>query len=195
MALDMNDIMTLKGLEGNGNSSYENYKIAHNEGKRANGVGITGLVIGSAGLLAGITAWIFGGMQAKSQSAAAREAARGAADIANANHNAMLALYSQGMANTNANLDRLANTLAAERTERIAGDVTLTNTVNDSVSGSQQGTLTAQQAAELSAIQTATNQVTAGLMTGQFSQNPQQVVLMSGRRECNCPASDCGCGN
>ena len=57
--------------------------IAHKEGKRANGVGITGLVLGSAGLLAGITAWIFGGMQAKSQSAAAREAARGAADVAN----------------------------------------------------------------------------------------------------------------
>lgn len=190
MALDMNDLMALKGLEKEGNSPYENYMIAHKEGKRANGVGITGLVLGSAGLLAGVTAWVFGGLQAKSQAASAKEAARSAAELANARHNDMIALYTQGMANTNANLDRLASTLAAERTERIAGDVTLTNTVNDTVSGSQQGTLTAMQQAELNATQ----QLMLGLQTGKYSENPQKVALYRDATPCGCPATGCGCG-
>lgn len=178
-----------------GMTPYENYMMAHKEGKRTNGVGITGLVLGSAGLLAGIGAWIFAPTYANAKANAAKEAANGAANLANAKYDALLALYTQGQANTNATIDRLASTLAAERTERIAGDVTLTNTVNDSVSGSQQGTLTAQQAAELSAIQTATNTVTAGLMTGQYSKNPQKVALYRDATPCGCPATGCGCGN
>ena len=60
MALDMNDLMTLKGLE-NGMSPYEQMKVAHMQSRgRASGVGITGLVLGSVGLAAGIGAWIFG---------------------------------------------------------------------------------------------------------------------------------------
>lgn len=194
MALDINDVMALKGLDEKGMSPYENYMVAHKEGKRANGVGITGLVIGSAGLLAALGAWVFGPTYAKSQANAAREAARSAADVANANHNAMLALFTQGQANTNATIDRLASTLAAERTERIAGDVTLTNTVNDSVSGSQQGTLTAQQAAELSSIQSVQQNLFNQAVMGNLSENPQKVYLMSAPQPCSCPNS-CGCGN
>lgn len=195
MALDMNDFMALKSLEKESNSPYENYMIAHKESKRSNGVGITGLVLGSAGLLAGIGAWIFGPTYANAKANAAKEAARSAADLATANHNAMLALYTQGQANTNANLDRLAATLAAERTERIAGDVTLTNTVNDSVSGSQQGTLTAQQAAELSSIQSVQQNLLNQAIMGNISENPQKVQIYSAPQPCGCPATGCGCGN
>jgi hypothetical protein len=102
----------------------------------------------------------------------------------------------QQNANTNATLDRLIATVAAERAERIAGDVTLTNTVNDSVSGSQQGTLTAQQAAELAASQ-ATQQVMqqtfADAVTGRSSLNATPVQIYSAPQPCGCPG--CGCGN
>jgi hypothetical protein len=95
---------------------------------------------------------------------------------------------------TQRQLDQLTTLLAAERSERLQGDYTISQTITDTVSGSQQGTLTAQQAAELSAIQTATNTVTAGLMTGQYSQNPQKVALYRDATPCGCPATGCGCG-
>ena len=102
------------------------------------------------------------------------------------------ALVAANTSNTNATLDRLINTLATERAERIAGDVTLTNTVNDSVSGSQQGTLTAQQAAELSAVNSVMQQTYTDFVTGRASLNPQPVALYQDARACNCPNS-CGC--
>ena len=91
-------------------------------------------------------------------------------------------------------VDRAAvrSTVAAERAERIAGDVTLTNTVNDSVSGSQQGTLTAQQAAELSAVNSVMQQTYSDFVTGRASLNPQPVSLYSSPAPCGCPGS-CGC--
>ncbi len=156
----------------NGMSPYESYMVAHKEGKRANSVGITGLVLGSVGLLAAVTGWIYAGSQAKK-----------AQEVATAQNNG-----------TNALLNQTASLLAEERRERVNGDITLNATINDSVSGSQQGQLTATQQAELAASQVATQTVMTGLMTGRYSENPQQVVLMSGRRECNCPASGCGCG-
>lgn len=154
-----------------GMTPYENYMVAHKEGKRANGVGITGLVLGSVGLLAAVTGWVYAGSQAKKVQ-----------EIANAQNNG-----------TNALLNQTAALLATERAERVQGDINLTNTVNDSVSGSQQGTLTAQQAAELSAINTATAQVTTGLMTGRYSENPQRVALYRDATPCGCPATGCGC--
>ena len=74
MALDMNDLMTLKGLNG-GMSPYEQMKVAHMQSKgRASGVGITGLVLGSVGLAAGIGAWIFGPLHANAKAGQAKEA-------------------------------------------------------------------------------------------------------------------------
>ena len=173
--MDINDLMTLKALDkDNAMTPYEQYMVGYKQQKaHTSGVGIAGLVLGTVGTAAAIGAWVFGPTYANAKS-------NGLRDLANARYDA-----------TQNTLNQLTSLLAAERSERIAGDVTLTNTVNDSVSGSQQGTLTAQQAAELSAIANATNTVTAGLMTGQYSQNPIKVVRVSGQRECGCDS--CGC--
>ena len=121
-------------------------------------------------------------MYGNAKAAQAREAAQSAKDTATLLYNS-----------NQRQLDQLTNLFAAERAERIAGDVTLTNTVNDSVSGQQASTLTAQQAAELAASQ-ATQQVMqqtfADAVTGRSSLNPTAVSLYSSPQPCPCP---CAC--
>lgn len=173
MAIDANDLMTLRAMEG-GMSPYEQFKVGHMQSKRPSGVGIAGLVLGTVGAAAAIGAWIFGPTYAKAQADRARE-------VANARYDA----------NQN-QLGLLTQLLTAERQERIAGDVTLTNTVNDSVSGSQQGTLTAQQAAELSSIQSVQQNLFNQAVMGNLSENPQKVQIYAAPVPCGCPNS-CGC--
>ena len=173
----MQDIMALKALGDNKeNSNFENYLISHKESKRASGTAIAGLVLGTVGTAVGVGAWIFGPVLSNSR-------ANGLRDLANARYDA-----------TRDTLNQIANLLAAERSERIAGDVTLTNTVNDSVSGSQQGTLTAQQAAELSSMQSVQNTLFTQAVLGNLSENAQKVQLYSAPQPCGCPGS-CGCNN
>lgn len=178
----MNDLMALKSLE-NGMSPYEQFKTQQMQAKNhTGGVAIAGLTVASVAAVAGITAWIFGPLYGNAKAAQARDVAIAAKEQAN--------LLANG---TQRQLDQLTNLFAAERQERISGDVTLNQTITDTVSGQQASTLTAQQAAELSAINTATNNVMTGLMTGQYSQNPMKVVRVSGQRECPCD-NGCGCG-
>ena len=194
--MDINDLTTLKALSKDGSlTPYENFMMGYKQQKaHTSGVGVAGLVLGTVGTAAAVGAWIFAPLYASAKSSQAREVARGAKELAAAQYGAMLQLMNQQNANTNATLDRLIATVAAERAERIAGDVTLTNTVNDSVSGSQQGTLTAQQAAELAASQ-ATQQVMqqtfADAVTGRSSLNATPVQIYSAPQPCGCPG--CGC--
>lgn len=150
-------------MMNHGMTPYESYMMAHKEGRRANGVGITGLVLGSVGLLAAVTGWVYAGSQAKKVQ-----------EIANAQNNG-----------TNALLNQTAALLATERAERVAGDINLTTTINDTVSGSQQG--------QLSQSQQLSNELTFGLMTGRYSENPQRVALYRDASPCGCPATGCGC--
>ena len=167
MALDSNDISMLHNM---GFSPYEQVKIGYMQDKsRTSGIGIAGLAVGIGAGIAAVGGWLWAGSQAKN-----------AKDIAIAKNDGLRDLVTT-----------LANTVAAERSERLQGDFTLNQTITDTVSGQQASTLTAQQAAELSAIQTATNTVTAGLMTGQYSQNPQKVALYRDAQACGCPG--CGC--
>lgn len=194
--MDINDLTTLKALSKDGSlTPYENFMMGYKQQKaHTSGVGVAGLVLGTVGTAAAVGAWIFAPLYASAKSSQAKEVARGAKELAAAQYGAMLQLMNQQNANTNATLDRLISTVAAERAERIAGDVTLTNTVNDSVSGSQQGTLTAQQAAELAASQ-ATQQVMqqtfADAVTGRSSLNATPVQIYSAPQPCGCPG--CGC--
>lgn len=194
--MDINDLTTLKALSKDGSlTPYENFMMGYKQQKaHTSGVGVAGLVLGTVGTAAAVGAWIFAPLYASAKSSQAKEVARGAKEVAAAQYGAMLQLMNQQNANTNATLDRLIATVAAERAERIAGDVTLTNTVNDSVSGSQQGTLTAQQAAELAASQ-ATQQVMqqtfADAVTGRSSLNATPVQIYSAPQPCVCPG--CGC--
>lgn len=191
----MQDLMALQSLDKKSEMSpYEAYMVAHKESRRPSNTSITGVVLGGSALLLGATAWVFGGMYSSAKAGQAKEVAVGAKELASAQYNAALQLLQQQNQNTQSNIDRLLSTVAAERAERIAGDVTLTNTVNDTVSGSQQGTLTAQQAAELAASQ-ATQQVMqqtfADAVTGRSSLNATPVQIYSAPQPCGCPG--CGC--
>lgn len=184
MALDVNDLMMLRGMDQkDGLTPYEQYKVGYMQAKKPSGVAVAGLTVASVAAAAGITAWIFGGVYTNAKANQAKEVAIAAKEVAIAKNDGLRDL-----------VQTLAGTIAAERAERIAGDVTLTNTVNDSVSGSQQGTLTAQQAAELAASQ-ATQQVMqqtfADAVTGRSSLNATPVQIYSAPQPCGCPG--CGC--
>lgn len=177
MALETSDLMMLKGLEKEGMTPYEQYMVGYKQSKKPSGVAIAGLVLGTVGVVAGATAWIFAPSYTNAKAGQAKEAAQSAKELANAQ---IIATQRQ--------LDQLTNLFATERQERINGDITLNATINDTVSGTQSGQLTASQVA----TNEATAQVMAGLMTGQYSQNPIKVVRVSGQRECPCD-SGCGC--
>ena len=149
----MNDYFAMKGME-NGFSPYEQVKIGYMQNKKASGTAIAGLAVGIGAGVAAVGGWLWAGSQAKA-----------AKDLAIAKNDGLRDLVTT-----------LAGTVAAERAERIAGDVTLTNTVNDSVQGSQQGTLTAQQAAELSAVNSVMQQTYSDFVTGRASLNPTPVA-------------------
>ena len=159
MALEMNDLMMLRGLDKEGMTPYEQFKVGHIQSKHASGTAIGALVtgVGAAVLAVGAAAW-------------AGSRAQNAKDVAIAKNDGLRDL-----------VQTLAGTVAAERSERIEGDKTLSISINDTVSGQQQGTLTQSQ--QLS------NEIALGLMTGKYSENPQKVELYS-------PAApfQCGCG-
>jgi len=190
MSLELNDLMALKSLDG-GMSPYEQTKLSMMESKRPNGASTTGIVLGSVGTALAVGAWIFAPLFANARSKEAREAAYAAKDVANANFNGLANLVAANNQNTNATLDRLIGTLATERAERIAGDVTLTQTVNDTQTGSQASQLTAQQAAELSSIQSVQQNLLNQAIMGNLSENPQKVQIYSAPQPCGCPG--CGC--
>lgn len=160
----MDNDMMMRGM-----SPYETFMVAEKQGKRANGVGITGLVLGGVATALAIGGWIFPSIYANSRAKAAQ-------DVADAKN-----------AGTAALLNNLATLLNTERAERVAGDVTLNQTITDTVSGSQQGTLTAQQAAELSAVQTVQNNLFSQAVMGNLSENAQKVQLYSAPQPCSCP--------
>lgn len=177
----MNDLMALSSLDKNQMSPYEQYKVGYLQQKNhTSGIGVAGLVLGTVGTAAAVGAWIFGPMYGNAKANQAREVAISAKELANVQ-----------IAASQRQLDQLTNLFAAERAERIAGDVTLTNTVNDSVSGSQQSALTAQQAAELSAVNSVMQQTYSDFVTGRASLNPQAVSIYAAPRPCDCPG--CGC--
>lgn len=214
MALEMNDLMAIRGIDrdndhrygwggwnggyggwngGYGSMTpYEQMKVSHMAARRPSGVAVAGLAVGSVAVITGIGAWIFGGMQASAKAKEAAQIGIAAKEQAAMQYNASTKLLETVHDNTQKTIDRLLLGLQRETDARVNGDQTITQTITDTVSGSQQGTLTAQQQAELSAINSATNSVMTGLMTGQYSQNPMRVVRVSGTRECPCD-SGCGC--
>lgn len=152
-----------------GLSPYETFMMNEKTSKRASGTAITGVVLGSVAAALGIGAWIFAPIFANAKS-------NGVRDLANARYDA-----------NNAQIAALTNLLGVERAERVAQGVTMTQTINDSVSGSQQGSLTAQQAAELSSIQNVMQQTYSDFVTGRASLNPTPVSIYSAPQPCGCP--------
>ena len=185
MALEMNDLMMLRGMDSKeGLSPYEQVKVGYMQNRNhTSGIGVAGLVLGTVGTAVGVGAWLFGGMYGNAKANQAKEVALAAKEIAALQNGA-----------TQRQLDQLTNLFAAERAERINGDQTITQTITDTVSGSQQGTLSAQQAAELSAVNSVMTQTYSDFVTGRASLNPTPVSLYSAPQPCACPASGCGCG-
>ena len=164
MALEMNDLMMLKSMGTNEMTPYEQFKVSNMQTKNhTSGLGIAGLTVGvgAAVLALGGAAW-------------AGSRAQNAKDVAIAKNDGLRDL-----------ILTQAQTIAAERNERIEGDRTLSISINDQVSGSQQGQLSASQVA----TNEATAQIVAGVMTGKYTESPQKVELFS-------PATpfQCGCG-
>lgn len=166
MAEDMNMMRAWGGL-----SPYEDYKIADMVSRKSNGGTVTALVLGSVGLAAALGAWVFGPMVSNSR-------ANGVRDLANARYDA-----------TNAQIATLANLLGTERAERVAQGTTISQTITDSISGQQSSTLTAQQAAELSSIQSLQQTLLTDAVTGRSSLNPTPVSIYSAPQPCGCPCN------
>lgn len=181
MALEMQDLMALKsmGSEG-GMTPYEQYMVGYKQSKKPSGVAIAGLTVGVVGAAAGITAWIFGPLYGSAKAAQAKEAAQAAKELAIARNDGLRDL-----------VQTLAGTVAAERAERIAGDTTISQTITDTISGQQSSTLTAQQASELSAVNSVMQQTFSDAVTGKSSLNPTPVTIYSAPSPCGCPG--CGC--
>lgn len=181
MALEMNDLMALNSLDKNQMSPYEQYKIGFMQQKNhTSGIGVAGLVLGTVGTAAAVGAWIFGPMYGNAKANQAKEVAISAKELANVQ-----------IAASQRQLDQLTSLLASERSERLQGDYTISQTITDTVSGQQASNLTAQQAAELSAVNSVMQQTYSDFVTGRASLNPTPVSLFSASKPCDCPG--CGC--
>ena len=151
-----------------GLSPFESFLIADKSSKRPSGAAVAGLVLGSVGAAAAIGAWIFGPVIAGQRAKGIERQI----DITNAN--------------TNYTLNRLATLLDQERGERVAQGTTISQSITDSISGSQSSTLTAQQAAELSSIQSVQQNLLNQAVLGNLSQAPQKVAIYQDATPCGC---------
>lgn len=196
MALEMQDLMALKNLGSKeGMTPYEQVKLDYMAAKRPSNLAITGAVLGGGALVVGVTAWIFGGMQANAKGKEAKEAAYAAEKVANTEYNSALALMTQQNQNTKDNIDRLLLGLQRETDARAAGDTNISQTITDTISGQQ----SAAQSAQVSQTSAVDNVVTQSMyqawndaISGRSSLNPQPVMIYSAPQPCNCPG--CGCG-
>ena len=122
-------------------------------------------------------------MQANAKGKEAKEAAYAAKELAIAKNDGLRDL-----------VQTLASTVAAERNERIAGDITLSQNITDSISGQQSGSQTTSQS-QTSAIDTTVQnimqQTLSDAITGKSSLNPTPVMIYSAPQPCACPG--CGC--
>lgn len=184
ITMDINDLMTLKALDkDNAMTPYEQYMVGYKQQKHhTSGTAIAGLVLGTVGTAAAIGAWVFGPTYANAKSNQAKEAAIAAKEIANVQ-----------IAASQRQIDQLTSLLATERNERLQGQTTISQTITDTISGQQTSNLTAQQAAELSAVNSVMQQTYSDFVTGRASLNPTPVSIFRAATACDCPASNCGC--
>jgi len=159
----------------NGLTPFESFMVAEKQSRRPSGTAITGVVVSGVAAALGIGAWIFGPVLANSRSKGIEK------------------LVEVTNSNTQNTLDRMINALAAERTERVAQGVTMSQSITDSISGQQQGSQSQSTSVENSAMAQATAQLLTQSLLGNLSENAQKVQIYSAPQPCNCPG--CGCGN
>lgn len=154
-----------------GLSPYESWMMTEKSSRHASGTAIAGITVASVAAALGIGAWIFGPV------------------FANAKSNGVAALAAANQRYTDNTIDRLTNLLAAERNERVAQGMTISQTITDTISGQQSSTLTAQQASELSSIQSLQQTLLNDAVTGRSSLNPTPVSIYSAPQPCGCPCN------
>ena len=182
MALEMQDLMALQSMDRKGEMTpYEQVKVMEMRSKRPSGAAITGVALGGGALLVGLSAWVFGGMQANAKGKEAKEAAQAAKELAMA--------YYTGI---DKRIDNIGALLESEVTRRINGDQTITQTITDTISGQQSAAQSQATTVENSAYATAMNQIVADRLTGRSSLDAQPVCIYSAPQPCGCPG--CGCG-
>lgn len=155
-----------------GFTPYESFLVADKASRRPSGTAIAGVTVASVAAALAVGSWIFGPIFANSK-------ANGVAALAVANQR-----------NTDATIDRLTNLLAAERNERVAQGVTMSQSITDSISGQQQGSQSQTTSVENSAMAQATAQLLTQSLLGNLSENAQKVQIYSAPQPCACP----GCG-
>lgn len=181
MALEMQDLMALKSMGSeNGLTPYEQYKVGYMQARKPSGVAIAGLTVASVAAVAGATAWIFGGMQASAKAKEAKEAAQSAKELA-------MAYYT----GADKRIDNIGALLESEVNRRIQGDINITQSVADTISGQQSAAQNQSTVAENSAYASAMNQIVSDRLTGRSSLDAQPVMLYSAPQPCACPG--CGC--
>ena len=181
MALEMNDLLALKTMDSKSEMTpYEHYMVSHKESKKASGVAIAGLTVGSVAAAAAVTAWIFGGTYANAKSKEAKEAAHSAKEVA-------MAYY----AGVDKRLDNIGALLESEVNRRIQGDINITQSVADTISGQQ--STSQNTSVENSAMATAYNQIISDRLTGRSSLDATPVQIYSAPQPCGCPGCGCGC--
>lgn len=152
-----------------GLSPYESFMMSEKVNRRSSGNAVAGLVLGSVGTALAVGAWIFGPI------------------FGNAKANGVRDLASAQFAANNQQIAALTGLLSTERAERVAQGTTISQTITDSISGQQSSTLTAQQAAELSSIQSLQQTLLTDAVTGRSSLNPTPVSIYSAPQPCGCP--------
>ena len=185
MALELQDLMALQSMDRKGEMTpYEQVKVMEMRSKRPSGAAITGVALGGGALLVGLSAWVFGGMQANAKGKEAKEAAQAAKELAMA--------YYTGV---DKRLDNIGALLESEVNRRISGDQTITQTITDTISGQQSASQSAQVSQTTAVDQTVQQIMTQTLsdaITGKSAMQPQPVYIYSAPQPCNCPG--CGCG-
>ena len=167
--MESSDILMVKSLfEKDSMSDYEQSMLSHKQGNRPNGTSVAAITIGSAALLVGIGAWVFGGVYANAK-------ACGNAQLISANQ-----------AHANQMLALLATNAANERAERM-NQLNLSNrTIVDIVSGA---TSIASSQANSSALAQAEATLLTQSLLGNINQCPQKVSLYSAPQPCPCPCN------
>lgn len=155
-----------------GLSNYEQWKVAYQSSKKPSGTSIVALALSGVAVAVGVGAGVIGCSKAKAAERYSEAKYDGLREM----------IYMQSK-----NIDGQTNLIAAERAERIEGDRTLSITINDTVSGSQQGT----QNASLSSIQNVEQNLLNQAIMGNLREAPQRVTLWRDAQACDCP-NQCG---
>lgn len=152
-----------------GFTPYEQVKISHMQSKRASGTAIAGLVVGVGAAVLAVGAGAWAGAKAKE-----------AKNVSKA--------YTEGI---DKRLDNIGALLESEVNRRIQGDINITQSVADTISGQQ--STSQNTSVENSAMATAYNQIITDALTGRSSLNAQPVCIYSAPQPCGCPGG-CNCG-